>query len=165
MARPAPRTAPARADDRPKSKGGIGTFIGILIAGAVGTVVFVYLSGIFPYVGRESGRLEGPAAAAHYQAGFVPSETLGLKTFYYLSGQTVFVEYDAAIAAGALRLTVMREGMPESLREHVVTASGRGLFVVPIASSGLYTIGVAPVPSPEDAALPRLAYTVHWGAR
>ena len=165
MARPAPRTAPARADDRPKSKGGIGTFFGILIAGAVGTAVFVYLSGIFPYVGRESGRLEGPAAATLFASGAVPVDTLGLKTFYYLSGQTMFVEYDADISAGALRLTVMRDGMPESLREHVVTASGRGLFVVPIASSGLYKVGVAPVPAPADGTLPRLAYTVHWGAR
>ncbi len=96
---------------------------------------------------------------------------LGLKYFYLREGQVAFVDYDAEVRQGSLRLGLHKLGAPIGQGPHFVhkverSGSGRAEFVIP--ESGIYKFyfdGSVLGGEPTGSAVYDVSYEILWGVR
>ena len=122
--------------------------------------VFVYGSGLFPYLG--SADIENTSAPPFGgEPGY--SISFGLGTMLLFEGQTAFYEYESTsdkseITFDVKPLTVL--GYSENM--HRVRGKGSGTIEIPITKTGLYNFRQGPALGRPYG---KTAYTVSWGAR
>jgi hypothetical protein len=147
--------------------GQAGGLVGGVVALAVVAWASAYLTGLFPWVGREGGTLKSFGAGKVTIVGSQDrTSSLGFKTFYYWSGQEVVLHYDAEVRDGGLRIYLVEGG---GLRQRVfdaVTVSETGTAEVSyrIPKSGFYTWSIKPTVTAGGRGYD-LGYTAVWGAR
>ena len=95
---------------------------------------------------------------------------LGLKYFYLREGQVAFVDYDAEVRRGSLRLGLHKMGAPVGQGPHFVhqvarSGSGRAEFAIP--ESGLYkfTFDGSVLDGETGGAVYDVSYEIRWGVR
>ena len=96
---------------------------------------------------------------------------LGLKYFYLREGQVAFVDYDAEVRQGSLRLGLHKMGAPIGKGPHFVhqvaqSGSGRAEFAIP--ESGIYKFyfnGSVLGDDTSDSAVYDVSYEILWGVR
>jgi hypothetical protein len=135
---------------------------------ALGAWAVAYASGAFPWLGyawmtRSSDSLGPIKVVGETRSG----TKLGAGTFLFFSGQEVVVDYDAEIRAGSLWLYVYEpfDGVLGDGVWEYVTASGHGVWRVPIKKTGIYTVVVEPSPVKGAGTGWDLSYRAWWGAR
>jgi len=92
---------------------------------------------------------------------------VGLETFYFVKGQEIVIEYDAEIRAGSLWFYVYRplDGeLGDGTSTHI-TASGKGVWTVPVEVSDFYHISIDGSVVKGQGHGYDISYTVKWGAR
>ncbi|WP_447970426.1 hypothetical protein [Nitrospira sp. M1] len=124
-----------------------------------------YQAGMLETLGYESKSIKG--------SGFTSTQSgmsLGVKTMYFLKGQTVFVDYDANVKAGSLwikfyNVTSMLDA--DAWDRHKVESTGKGTASFAVEKSGWYrlawdgtVLGQSPAGSGYD-----IDYTLTWGMR
>ena len=106
----------------------------------VGAILFVVLflwvavstSGLAPWLGTldesyRDGRVEMTSAAVEDTS----ADLFSLSSFFFLSGQEVYVDYDITVRRGAVQIVVQEHAGPERTFRHMVTSTGSGTFTVP----------------------------------
>lgn len=149
----------------------LGARSGGLIAGLVvfGLAIWAiaYMTGLFPWTGREGGTLKSFGAGKITIVGNQDrTSSMGFKTFYYWSGQEVVLHYDADVREGALRIYLAEGG---GLRQRVfdtvtVSETGSGEISYRVPKSGFYTWSINPTVAAGGRGYD-LGYTAVWGAR
>ena len=133
-------------------------------------VLFLWLavstSGLAPWLGTvdesyRDGRVEMTSAAAEDTSGGL----LSLSSFFFLSGQEVYVDYDITIRRGAVQIIVQEHAGSERTFRHMVTASGSGTFTVPVPRSGIYHISLVPTAAGGVGSEKDVDISASWGAR
>lgn len=140
----------------------------------VGAILFVVLfvwlavstSGLAPWLGTldesyRDGRVEMTSAAVEDTSGGLFS----LSSFFFLSGQEVYVDYDITIRRGAVQIIVQEHAGPERTFHRMVTASGSDTFTVTIPRSGLYHISLVPTGAGGVGSENDVDISASWGAR
>jgi len=131
--------------------------------------VFVYLSGLFPYLGYKS-MTEGFVPMA--RTNFPYSSSRGLdawqETFLFFEGQQVFIDYTVEIRSGSLWLFV-RPWAPfpdvwDRATQLRVTANGHGRLTHRVARTGLYSVAAQPSNASGPGSAYDVTYTAAWGA-
>ncbi len=126
-----------------------------------------YMTGLFPWTGREGGTLKSFGAGRITIVGNQDrTSSIGFKTFYYWSGQEVVLRYDADVRKGGLRIYLAEGG---GLRQRVydtvtVDETGSGEISYRIPRSGFYTWSISPTVTAGGRGYD-LGYTAVWGAR
>jgi len=121
--------------------------------------VFVYISGIFPYLGR-AGDENRTSVGVSTSVG---KYDFGLSTMFLFKGQTAFFEYESRSAEGAITLDVKPVtmfGYSDSV--HRISGKQDGVAEFPIESTGLYVFEHEPA---LGRGYGRTSYSVSWGAR
>lgn len=140
------------------------------IGGILLVVLFLWLavstSGLAPWLGTldesyRDGRVEMTSAAAEDTS----VDLLSLSSFFFLSGQEVYVDYDITIRRGAVEITVQEHAGSERTFRHMVTASGSGTFTVPVPRTGLYHISLVPTGTGGVGSENDVDISANWGAR
>lgn len=127
--------------------------------------IFAYGSGLFPYLGWKSGgyhSLPGPIGGVSYGIG--KNRLFQVHHVFLVSGQTLFVDYDAEIRSGSLRIE-LAEGYvlnTQTLAQHEVTESGSGRVSAVAPSTGMYSIYFRPT-SPQIGVPIDVSYDLSWG--
>ena len=143
---------------------------GILAALAVLAFVLwcaAYVTGIYPWTGREGGTVSSIGAGKISVIGNQKSiNTLGFKTFYYWQGQEAMLHYKADIKDGGLRIYLSEGG---GLRKPIfgivnVDKSGEAELSYNIPRSGFYRWTISPTVTRGSEGYD-LSYTASWGAR
>lgn len=140
----------------------------------VGAILFVVLflwiavstSGLAPWLGTvdesyRDGRVEMTSAAVEDTS----TDLLSLSSFFFLSGQEVYVDYDITVRRGAVQIIVQEHAGPERTFRHMVTASGSGTFTVPVPRSGIYHISLLPTADGGVGSGNDVDISASWGAR
>ena len=122
-----------------------------------------YQTGMFETLGYESKSIQG--------GGFTSNQTglsLGLKTMYFFKGQTVFVDYDAEVNAGSLRISFYNLASmldADAWLRHKVESTEKSTASFTVEESGWYrldwdgsVLGNSPAGSGYD-----IDYTLTWG--
>jgi hypothetical protein len=140
----------------------------LIIVAALAIWAALYLSGACPWLGyawlqRSSIGVGERAIVGETKAG----SSFGAKTFLFLAGQDVVVDYDADIRAGALWLYVYRpfDGVLGDGVAHYVTETGSGIWAVRINETGFYSISIGPTVTQGGGHGWDMNYAVWWGAR
>lgn len=147
--------------------GRAGGLVGGLAVLAAAIWAAAYLTGIFPWIGREGGTLKSFGAGRITIVGNQDrTNSLGFKTFYYWSGQEVMLHYDAEVHDGGLRIYLAEGG---GLRQRVfdtvtVNETGTGEINYRIPKSGFYSWSISPTVTAGGRGYD-LGYTAVWGAR
>ena len=93
---------------------------------------------------------------------------LGLKYFYLREGQVAFIDYDAEVRRGSLRLGLMRISAPIGKGPHLVhqiSQSGSGSVEFTVSESGLYKFYFRGSVLGGEGAVYDVTYEVLWGLR
>ncbi len=126
-----------------------------------------YVTGMFPWTGRESATLRSFGAGKVTMVGNTGNRSaFGFKSFYYLAGQEAVLSYTTDITAGGLRIYLTRAG---GLRQRIsntktVDQSGAGEITYIIPKSGLYRWSIRPTVTRGSKGYD-LSYSASWGAR
>ena len=126
--------------------------------------MFVYVSGLFPYLGHSSGTHETAfgglgrtdvhiGTAKPWQGHVVPM----------LKGQTVFVDYDVKIDSGYASLSITQGYISLRQLKHIeLRGTTHGRLSVKADSTGFYRIQMRPLA--DDLKTPsKLTYRFSWG--
>jgi hypothetical protein len=127
---------------------------------------FAYGAGLVPWLGYEQRTVRniaiGPLThAGQSSAGF----DIGLKTFLFLEGQEVFVDYDLEVRRGSLVVRVFDETRFEHILHTHIAESGTGRVAVRIPRTGLYEVTLEPSTIQGPGKGYDLTYDATWGAR
>jgi len=147
--------------------GRFGGIVGALALLALVLWAAVYVTGIFPWTGREGGTLRSIGAGKISVIGNQNrTNAMGFKTFYYLQGQEAMLHYKADIKAGGLRIYLAQGG---GLRQPVfgtvnVDKSGEAELSYAILQSSFYRWSISPTVTRGSKGYD-LSYTASWGAR
>lgn len=150
---------------RIESRGGAITAITV-----VGLVLILwlvaFLSGFAPWLGYKDKTYRNISAAQITVAGRSSSGiAIGPRTFPFLEGQEVFVDYDVELRRGALLISVFDLAEFEHVLWQTVTHSGSGTAALRIPRSGLYSISVEPSVVGGVGPGYDLDVSAVWGAR
>ncbi|MCF6197928.1 MAG: hypothetical protein L3J67_00780 [Hyphomicrobiaceae bacterium] len=118
-----------------------------------------YGTGLFPWLGT-SYRVESFHTIGSSKVGY----SVGLNRFYFLAGQTVFVDYDVKnIEAGKLHILVSKrwEFGGDNSKTLFVEQAESGRFTFTIPESGFYYIKIGGSSGPNGY---DLTYSANWGA-
>ena len=130
-----------------------------LLTAALCLWVFVYASGIYPYLGE--GRVDNRSAPATQTD--IASFDLGLSMMVLFKGQTAFFEYDVTSPQSEITFDLRpATHIGYTDRRQRIAGVGTGKVEFPVTNTGLYVFR-------HEPALGRLhghtKYTVSWGAR
>jgi hypothetical protein len=144
---------------------GAGAWAAVGIIGLAALWGFAYGVGLAPWLGFEQRTVRnlaiGPLThAGQSSAGF----DVGLKTFLFLEGQEVFVDYDVDIRRGSLLVRVFDETRFEPILHTHIVESGTGRISVRIPRTGLYEITLEPSTLKGPGTGYDLTYDATWGA-
>jgi hypothetical protein len=129
--------------------------------------VFVYISGLFPYLGYKSGghqTLPGPVGRVSYGIG--DNDHMQAHRIFLFAGQTAIIDYDVSVRKGQLKISVQEGFLPvgPKLVEQGIAATSTGRVAVKVPNTGIYTIYFRPtyrLDTPDTAA--DVSYTLWWG--
>jgi hypothetical protein len=129
--------------------------------------VFVYISGLFPYLGYKSGGLiSSPSGIGRVQYGVGDNDQLQTHRMFLVGGQTAIVDYDVTVRKGQLSVS-LHPGMmaigPALLQQGIAT-TGAGRIAVKVPSTGLYTLTFRPTYRLNSGTMQTdVSYTLWWG--
>jgi hypothetical protein len=147
-----------------------GRFGGVVAALAVLAFVLwvaAYVTGLFPWTGREGGTLKSIGAGKITVIGNQNrTNSIGFKTFYYWEGQEAVLHHETDIREGGLRIYLAEGGGLRSPVIDTVTVneSGEGEIVYKVPKSGFYRWSINPTVTHGGKGYD-LTYKAIWGAR
>jgi len=144
---------------------GAGAWAAAAIVGLAALWGLAYGAGLAPWLGYEQRTVRniaiGPLThAGRASAGF----EFGLKTFLFLEGQEVFVDYDVEVRRGSLLVRVFDETRFEHILHTHVAESGSGRVAVRIPRTGLYEVTLEPSTIEGPGKGYDLTYDATWGS-
>jgi len=128
-------------------------------------IIVGYQTGMLETLGYESKSIQG--------GGFTSTASgysLGLKTMYFRQGQTVFAEYEATVAAGALGIRMYNYDTmlgADSYFRHRIESTGPGEVEFVVKESGWHHLvfeGSVLGQNPSETGY-QVDYTITWGMR
>ena len=142
------------------------------IAGALALLAIVlwaaaYVTGLFPWTGRESGTLRSLSAGKISVIGSQNrTSSFGFRTFYYWQGQEVMLHHTTDIRDGGLRVYLAQGGglRKPAFDAVTISESGEGEIVYKVPQSGFYSWTISPTVTRGSKGYD-LTYTASWGGR
>lgn len=127
--------------------------------GALCFWIFVYVSGLFPYLG--TGRVDNRSVPGVQTN--IGSTGVGVRTMLLFKGQTAFFEYKSTSPESEITLDVkpvITLGYSDAMQR--VKGNATGIAEFPIEQTGLYRFRHEPALGRRFG---RTSYSVSWGAR
>lgn len=145
-----------------ESQVSLGKFAGpafYAVVAALCVWVFVYISGLYPYLGTAGDDNRSSLGISTSVGGY----SYGTSVMLLFEGQTAFFEYDSTSSEGEITLdvkTLNRLGYSDAMQR--VKGAQNGIAEFPITSTGLYRFDQEPA---LGRTYGRTSYSVSWGAR
>lgn len=129
--------------------------------------VFVYISGLFPYLGYKSGgHVSSPAGIGRVQYGTGDNDQVQTHRMFLVAGQTAIVDYDVTVRQGQLSVSLHQGmmGIGPAIVEQGIATTGTGRISAKVPGTGIYTLTFRPTYRLNSGTMQTdVSYTLWWG--